>query len=282
LAPTSPSQLSRSSPRPPLALTAWCTFLAPEQDYPGPGRRPGDSKDWTVQDCPGRRNPLPRGFPARDAPVTGPCSPPYRGCARLCGGMTPAGYQRGALRARSVRSWPWRAGRLVSVSGARSSSRGVRCGGRSATASDGTNASTTARCWWVACSPERAQGHRSLHRRHRAAEFEEFLAELDNQVPADLQVHLILDNYAPHKTPDIKKWLLGASTVPLALHADQRVLAEPGRAAVRRTHTEEAQTPCPPLRPGPRTPHQVLARRLERTPQTLHPDEDRRRGPRNL
>ncbi|RSS73984.1 IS630 family transposase, partial [Streptomyces sp. WAC05292] len=48
----------------------------------------------------------------------------------------------------------------------------------------------------------------SLHRRHRAAEFKKFLAKLDKEVPADLQVHLILDNYATHKTPDIKKWLL--------------------------------------------------------------------------
>ncbi|MFH9818532.1 IS630 family transposase [Streptomyces sp. NPDC017230] len=48
----------------------------------------------------------------------------------------------------------------------------------------------------------------SLHRRHRAAEFKKFLAKLDKEVPAGLQVHLILDNYATHKTPDIKKWLL--------------------------------------------------------------------------
>ncbi|QTZ95434.1 IS3 family transposase [Streptomyces auratus AGR0001] len=41
----------------------------------------------------------------------------------------------------------------------------------------------------------------SLHRRHRAAEFKKFLARLDNEVPADLGVHLILDNYATHKTP---------------------------------------------------------------------------------
>ncbi|MFF0813394.1 hypothetical protein ACWDN6_33090, partial [Streptomyces albogriseolus] len=47
-----------------------------------------------------------------------------------------------------------------------------------------------------------------LHRRHRAAEFKKFLTELDKEVPAGLQVQLILDNYATHKTPDIKKWLL--------------------------------------------------------------------------
>lgn len=48
----------------------------------------------------------------------------------------------------------------------------------------------------------------SLHRRHRAAEFKKFLAKPDKEVPADLQVHLILDNYATPKAPDIKKWLL--------------------------------------------------------------------------
>ncbi|GAA3131719.1 IS630 family transposase [Streptomyces echinatus] len=48
----------------------------------------------------------------------------------------------------------------------------------------------------------------SLHRRHRAAGFRNFLTKLDKEVPADLDVHLILHNYATHKTPAIKKWLL--------------------------------------------------------------------------
>jgi len=48
----------------------------------------------------------------------------------------------------------------------------------------------------------------SLHRRHRAAEFKKFLIRVDEEVPADLDVHLILDNYSTHKTPDIHRWLL--------------------------------------------------------------------------
>lgn len=48
----------------------------------------------------------------------------------------------------------------------------------------------------------------SLHRRHRAAEFKKFLVKIDKEVPADLNVHLVCDNYATHKTPAIKKWLL--------------------------------------------------------------------------
>ena len=45
------------------------------------------------------------------------------------------------------------------------------------------------------------------HRQHRAIEFRKFLDRIDAVVPADLDVHLILDNYATHKTPRIHKWL---------------------------------------------------------------------------
>jgi len=48
----------------------------------------------------------------------------------------------------------------------------------------------------------------SLHRRHRAVEFKAFLQQIDDEVPDDLDVHLVLDNYATHKTPAIKRWLL--------------------------------------------------------------------------
>jgi transposase len=47
----------------------------------------------------------------------------------------------------------------------------------------------------------------SIHRRHRAIEFKKFLAKLDKQVPADLDVHLICDNYGTHKAPVVVKWL---------------------------------------------------------------------------
>lgn len=47
----------------------------------------------------------------------------------------------------------------------------------------------------------------SIHRRHRATEFKKFLAKLDGQIPAEIDVHLICDNYATHKTPAIATWL---------------------------------------------------------------------------
>ncbi|HEY7484228.1 MAG TPA: IS630 family transposase [Streptosporangiaceae bacterium] len=46
------------------------------------------------------------------------------------------------------------------------------------------------------------------HRRHRHQEFLRFLKTIDAAVPVDLDLHLICDNYATHKTPAVKKWLL--------------------------------------------------------------------------
>ncbi len=47
----------------------------------------------------------------------------------------------------------------------------------------------------------------SIHRRHRAVEFKKFLAKIDAQVPAHLDVHLVCDNYGTHKTPAVNAWL---------------------------------------------------------------------------
>jgi len=43
--------------------------------------------------------------------------------------------------------------------------------------------------------------------RHRGAEFLKFLHEIERKVPTDLDIHLVMDNYATHKTPAIRKWL---------------------------------------------------------------------------
>jgi len=46
-----------------------------------------------------------------------------------------------------------------------------------------------------------------LRRRHRSVEFRRFLDVIEGQVPAGLEVHLILDNYGTHKTAIIRRWL---------------------------------------------------------------------------
>jgi transposase len=45
--------------------------------------------------------------------------------------------------------------------------------------------------------------------RHRSSEFLKFMREIEANVPDDLDVHLVMDNYATHKTPAIRKWLVG-------------------------------------------------------------------------
>ena len=43
--------------------------------------------------------------------------------------------------------------------------------------------------------------------RHRHREFLRFLGLVDQQTPAELDLHLIVDNYATHKTPAVQRWL---------------------------------------------------------------------------
>jgi transposase len=47
----------------------------------------------------------------------------------------------------------------------------------------------------------------SLHARHRAVEFKNFLIKIDREVPAEFEVHVVLDNASTHKTPAVKRWL---------------------------------------------------------------------------
>ena len=47
------------------------------------------------------------------------------------------------------------------------------------------------------------------HRRHRHQEFLKFLADIDAAVPVEdgVTIHLVMDNYATHKTPAVRRWL---------------------------------------------------------------------------
>lgn len=44
------------------------------------------------------------------------------------------------------------------------------------------------------------------HRQHRHQEFLAFLRRIDREVPPEMEIHLVLDNYATHKTPKVKAW----------------------------------------------------------------------------
>jgi transposase len=78
--------------------------------------------------------------------------------------------------------------------------------------------------------------------RHRHREFLRFLKQIDAQTPADRDVHLIVDNYATHKTAAVKRWLKAhkrfhlhfAPTSASWLNMVERFFAEITRKRIRR------------------------------------------------
>jgi transposase len=44
-------------------------------------------------------------------------------------------------------------------------------------------------------------------KRHRQQEFLSFLKQLEEQTPKELDIHMVLDNYAAHKTPRVRLWI---------------------------------------------------------------------------
>ena len=64
--------------------------------------------------------------------------------------------------------------------------------------------------------------------RHRNEEFIAFLEYRDARVGAELDIHLILDNYAAYKTSERQGLACIPSAIPRALHSNEFVLAQPG------------------------------------------------------
>src|SRR6478672_10752318 len=119
----------------------------------------------------------------------------------------------------------------------------------------------------------------SLHRRHRSIEFKKFLAKIDAEVPADLAVHLICDNYGTHKTPAVKTWLAAhprfqmhfTPTYSSWLNQVERLFAFVEDNLLRRSHHNSVQQ----LARHPR-----LDQGLEHSPEAFHLDQECRRDPR--
>jgi transposase len=57
--------------------------------------------------------------------------------------------------------------------------------------------------------------------RHRHQEFLAFLRHIEANVPAQLDIHLVVDNYATHKHPKVRAWL--ARRPRWHIHAQQTV-----------------------------------------------------------
>ncbi len=68
--------------------------------------------------------------------------------------------------------------------------------------------------------------------RHRHQEFLKFLRRLDREFPRRLALHLVMDNYGTHKTPQVQQWLAGHPRFVIPFHPDQFKLGQFGGAMV--------------------------------------------------
>ena len=112
--------------------------------------------------------------------------------------------------------------------------------------------------------------------RHRAAEFRRFLDEIEKAVPDDLDVHLVMDNYATHKTPLIRNWLAKRPR----WHVHLTPTARPGStrsSGFCAAHRTPDQAWRPSLRRRPASRDQSFHRASQRRPKAVPMDKISRR-----
>ncbi len=116
--------------------------------------------------------------------------------------------------------------------------------------------------------------------RHRGREFLSFLREIERNVPSDLDIHLVMDNYATHKNPGDPEMARRTAAMARPFHADIEFLDQSGRAILRRHHRSPNTARRPPLhrRIGSRHPRLHRGRQLQS--KALPMDKIRRRYPR--
>ena len=72
--------------------------------------------------------------------------------------------------------------------------------------------------------------------RHRHQEYLSFLREIEKNVPENLDVHIIVDNYATHKHLRVRRRFRTRPRFPCALHSDLFLLAQSGGNLVQSHH----------------------------------------------
>jgi hypothetical protein len=117
-----------------------------------------------------------------------------------------------------------------------------------------------------------------MTRRHRAIECKQFLARIDQAVPGELDVHLIVENSSTHKRPAIQRWLVAHprfhghfTHLQLVVELVERWFAELTNKGLRRGTTARWVSSLPRSRPGSTPGTRSLARCV---------DQDRRPDPR--
>ena len=119
----------------------------------------------------------------------------------------------------------------------------------------------------------------ACYERHTNAEFLDFLKLVAKAYPR-VKLHIVADNYATHKHPNVKAWLDRNPRITNALHPHLGVLAEHGGNLLRDHHPAGDTTRHVHLRQRPQSSDRRVHRRLERTLPPVHLDQNTRRDPR--
>src|SRR3954453_9625906 len=117
--------------------------------------------------------------------------------------------------------------------------------------------------------------------RHTSADFVAFLNKVNRNVPADLDVHVISDNLATHKTPTVQRWLLRHRRFHFHFtptYGSWMNLVERWFSAL--TTKKLQRLIRPPQRHRTRRRHQSMGNTLERQPHPVRLAQDRRTNPR--
>ena len=96
--------------------------------------------------------------------------------------------------------------------------------------------------------------------RHTSADFVAFLNKVNRNVPADLDVHVILDNLSTHKTPTVQRWLLRHRRFHFHFTPTYGSWMNLVERWFSRAHHQEAATLRPPQRQRARRRHPSLGR----------------------
>jgi transposase len=113
-------------------------------------------------------------------------------------------------------------------------------------------------------------------KRHRHQEFLAFLGHIDKNVPPDLDVHLICDNYATHKHPKVRAWLARRPRYHMHYTPTYASWLNQVERWFRAHHPASHPTRLVQKRPGPRESHQTLHRALQPHGTTIRLDRHSR------
>ena len=126
------------------------------------------------------------------------------------------------------------------------------------------------RCLPRSTLPMASVHRRNANRRHRHQEFLSFLRHIEANVPPELDVHLICDNYATHKHPRVRSWLARRPRFHLHFTPTYSFVAQPGRALVRAAGRQADQARRPSQRARAEGRHHRLQQRLTWSGIALH------------